>query len=120
MGNITGQSRIDLIETVYLQNHWWYDGTEIIELDIRWHELLPSFGHVLYEDLPVYCEWDETSAAAVIPAQEEVFFLGTDAKQWFLVKGKDGSQGYMLVEDGNIEKLNKPAQEVFSGLQFSD
>lgn len=119
-GGITGCSRIDLIETSYLQNRWWYDGSRLINLDMGWYDFLPSFGHVLYEDLPVYCERDETSVTTVIPAQDEVFFLGTDREQWILVKGKDGSRGYMLVENGNIVELNKPAKEVFSDLQFSD
>lgn len=120
MGNITGQSTTDLIETAYLQDNRWYDGTGIIDLGIPWRDFLPSFSHALYEDLPVYCEWDGTSAMTVIPAQEEVFFLGTDTKQWILVKGKDGSQGYMLVEDGDIAQLGKPAQQVFSDLRFFD
>lgn len=108
---------------MYLQEYFnrctWYDGSEIIDLDIRWYDFLPSFSHTLYEDLPVYFEQEETSAAAVIPAQEEVFFLGTDAEHWILVKGKDGSQGYMFVENGRITTLDKPAEEVFSNLQFS-
>lgn len=120
LGNITGEARVDLIETAYLQDNWWYDGSGILDLDIRWHDFLPSASHILYEDLPVYCEWDETSATAVIPAQEEVFFLGTDMERWILVKGKDGSQGYMIVEDGKIAELNKPAEDVFSGLYFFD
>lgn len=74
----------------------------------------------MYEALPVYCEPDEVSAITVIPAQEEVFFLGTDAERWILVKGRDGSQGYMLVEDGIITGLGKPAENVFSDLQFFD
>lgn len=119
-GGITGCSQADLIETAYLWERWWYDGSRIIELDLRWGDFLPSFGRTLYEDLPVYCEMEETSATTVIPAQEEVFFLGTDRERWILVKGKDGSQGYMLVENGNIVELNKPADQVFSGLQFSD
>lgn len=119
-GGITGCLRIDLIETAYLQDYKWYDGNRIIDFDMQWYNFLPSFGHILYEDLPVYCEWEETSATTMIPAQDEVFFLGTDMEQWILVKGKDGSQGYMLVKDGNIVELNKPAEEVFSGLQFSD
>lgn len=120
VGNIAGEARVDLIETAYLQDNWWYDGSRILDLDIRWHDFLPSDSHILYEDLPVYCEWDETSATAVIPAQEEVFFLGTDMERWILVKGKDGSQGYMIVEDGKIAELNKPADDVFSGLYFFD
>ena len=119
-GGINGYSQTDLIETAYMQDHRWYDGSRIIDLGTRWHDFLPSYGHILYEDLPVYCEWEETSAMTVIPAQEEVFFLGTDGENWILVKGKNGNQGYMLIEDGNIVELNKPADQVFSGLQFSD
>lgn len=119
-GGIYGCSRIDLIETAYLRDRWWYDGSRILDLDLRWHDFLPSRGHALYEDLPVYCELEETSATTVIPAREEVFFLSTDGERWILVKGKNGNQGYMLVKDGNIVALNKPADQVFSGLQFSD
>lgn len=62
---------------------------------------------------------EKTSAGTVIPAQAEVFFLAADKERWILVKGKDGSQGYMLIEEGRIVGLDKPAEEVFSGLQFS-
>lgn len=96
-----------------------YDGSRIVDLGTGWYDFLPSFGHVLYEELPVYCEWDETSATTVIPAQEEVFFLGTDGERWILVKGKDGSQGYMLLDNNKIMELNKPVEEVFGGLHFS-
>lgn len=119
-GGIVGQSRTDLIETAYVEDNRWYDGSRIVDLGIKWYDFLPNFGHVLYEDLPVYCEWDDTSATTVIPAQDQVFFLGTDAERWILVKGKDGSQGYMTVDGGIIGGLNKPADQVFSGLQFSD
>lgn len=118
-GGITGCSWTDLIGTAYVQDYRWYDGSRIDDMDLGWYDFRPSFGHALYEDLPVYCEREETSAAAVIPSQEEVFFLGTDRERWILVKGKDGSQGYMLVEDGIVAGLNKSPEEVFSGIQFS-
>lgn len=118
-GGVTGYSQIDLIETAFVQEYWRFDGIRITEAAMGSYDLLPSFGHVLYEDLPVYCEQDETSAGTVIPAQEEVFFLATDRERWILVKGKDGSRGYMLIENGMIGGLDKPAEEVFSGLQFS-
>lgn len=81
-GGINGYSQIDLIETAYLRAHRWYDGSRIVDQGLRWYDFLPSYGHVLYEDLPVYCEQEETSATTVIPAQEEVFFLGTDGERW--------------------------------------
>lgn len=118
-GGITAYSQADMLETTFLQRNFWYDGSRIVYLDQGWYDYLPFSAHELYEDLPVYCEMDETSVMTVIPAQEEVFFLGTDIRSWILVKGKDGNQGYMLVEDDNIVELGKPAEEVFSGLQFS-
>lgn len=118
-GNISGCLQTDLIETAYVQGSWRYDGEWITHWDWGWYDYLPTFGHALYEDLPVHFEPEETSAVTVIPAQEEVFFLGTDMERWILVKGKDGSQGYMHVENGNIAELHKPAGEIFSGLMFS-
>lgn len=120
-GGITGRAPMDLLETAFLQYNCRYDGVRILDSETAWYEYdyLLSRSHTLYEDLPVYCEREETSAMTVIPAQEEVFFLGTDGEQWILVKGRDGSRGYMLVEDGRIVTLDKPAEEVFSGLQFS-
>lgn len=119
-GGITGRSRIDLLETAYIQDRRWYDGSRIIDLGLGWYDILPSFGHILYEDLPIYLELEETSPTTVIPAREEVFFLGTDRERWIQIKGKNGSEGYILVEAGNIVALNKPADQVFLGLQFSD
>lgn len=119
-GGIIGHQRIDLIETAYLQDYWRYDGDRIIYMDLGWYDFLPTYGHILYEDLPVYCEREVSSGVFVIPAQEEVYFLGSDLYQWILVKGKDGSMGYMLVGDGNIVELDKPADQVFSDLYFFD
>lgn len=122
MGNVTGRVRMDLMETVYL------DGIYRYNQDIQWisydsaflHDMRPSRSHVLYEDLPVYFAPDKESSMAVIPAQEQVFFLASDMYQWILVKGKDGKKGYMLLEDGKVADLEKPAEEVFSDLYYAD
>lgn len=119
-GSINGCLQTDLIECADVQGCWRYDDEGIVLWDWGWYDYLPDRSHKLYEDLPVYFEREETSATTVIPAQEQVFFLGTDMERWILVKGKDGSQGYMAVEDGNIVGLNKPAGEVFSDLYFYD
>ena len=61
---------------------------------------------------------DETSVMKTIPAQNEVFFMGPDLTEWILVKGKDGSRGYMRIVDGRITTLNKKADRVFSDLYY--
>lgn len=46
--------------------------------------------------------------------------MGTDLTEWILVKGKDGSSGYMRIVDGKITALNKKADGVFSDLYYYD
>ncbi len=119
-GVIAGRQRMDLIETAYLRGYWCYIRRRIIYQDLGWYDFLRVGEHALREDLPVHYERDESSETMVIPAQERVFFLGSDRKQWILVKGKDGGKGYMLVQDGKIAELGKSADEVFSDLYFFD
>lgn len=123
MGNIIGRTRMDLIETAYLEDLYRYDrATRWVRYDgsIFMHDMLPTQSHVLHEDLTVRFSMSEDSSKMVIPAQEQVFFLQSDMQQWILVKGKDGKKGYMLVKDGEIVDMGKPAEEVFSELRFFD
>lgn len=62
---------------------------------------------------------DEGSLTTIIPAQEEVFFRGTDGKEWVFIKAKDGSRGYVHIVDGVIEGLDKAPDDVFSDMGFS-
>lgn len=120
-GNITGMTRMDLIETAYLEGYWYLEDDKICEqTEVSWHNMLPSSGHTLYVDLPVYCSMDDTSASDTIPAGTQVYFLGSDMKEWILVRGKDGTQGYIHVKDGSILGLDQPADVVMSDLYFFD
>lgn len=117
---IAGMGWVNLIETAPLINYWRYDSEKewIVYQDYGWYEYQPGKSHELYVDLPVRSERDAESVLITIPAQEQVYFLGTDNWEWIQVKGKDGSIGYMQVKDGIIVELNKPAAEVFSDLHF--
>lgn len=121
-GGITGLTRTDLIETAYLAGYWWYDRSkgQLVYQDTGLYAYLPAGGHTLYEDLPVYCLPNATSGTSVIPAQAQVYFLKTDMREWILVKGKEGGEGYMRVADGKIVDLGKPAEQVFSDLYYFD
>lgn len=121
-GGVTGNMRIDLIDTAFVRDYSWYDREKdwIVSQDTGWSEYSMRRPHQLYEDLTVYYDMDETSETTVIPPQEKVFFIGTDRYEWILVKGKDGSKGYMQVKDGKIVGLNKSADQVFSDLYYFD
>ena len=116
--NVTGVMRVDVIESCYGFADWWYDheNKQLVLQDIGNYTLLPEESKKLYVNLPVYTEMDLSSPKKLIPAQDEVFFLSTDGKEWVQVKGKDGSKGYMHVIDYKIDDLDKEASEVFSNL----
>lgn len=121
-GTVKGIGRADLINTCFAYKYWYYDyeNKKLEESDTGYFPLVLQGSHELYEDLPVYLECDENSTQSTIPAQERVFFLATDGKEWILVRGKDGSKGYMHIVDGKVSGLSKEASEVFSDLFFAD
>lgn len=121
-GFITGEYRIDFTHTSHVYDSWWYDqdGRKLVQEESGYYKFVPERAHALSEDLTVYQEMNETHMKNVLPAQDKVFFLETDGKEWVLVKGKDGTKGYMHIVDGKISGLSKAPGEVFSGLDFVD
>lgn len=119
---ITGEYRIDFTHTSHVYDSWWYDqdGQKLVQEEPGYYKFVPEGAHALSEDLTVYQEMDETHMKNVLPAQDKVFFLETDGKEWVLVKGKDGTEGYIHIVDGKISGLSKEPGEVFSGLDFVD
>lgn len=121
-GSVTGIVRVDLIETAYVEGCWYYDYDEgkLEYEDNGWHPYASFQSHELYADLPVHSQMDVSSKGSMIPAQKEVYFTLTDGEEWILVKGKDGSSGYVQVKDEKVVELDKPASEVFSDLYYFD
>ena len=118
--SIVGTKRVDLIESAYIEAYYLYDMQERkiknIELEsyaYKWFE-----AHELFMDIPLYYTTDEKSPTRMLKAQKEVFFIETDGKEWILVRGKDGTEGYIYVKDGKITNIGLPAEEVFSELYF--
>lgn len=118
--SVIGTGRTDLIETAYVDIYYWYDRIEwtIERLDLGLNKYKSYQPHELYVDLPVYFRMDTESPMVTIPAQKEVYFIETDLEEWILVRGKDGTQGYIQVKDGNVQNVGAPAEEVFSDLYF--
>ena len=120
LNSVIGVIQRELIESAYVYAYYWYnsvEGTlELMErtsMDYTWFD-----AHELYVDLPVYYSRDEASPTLTMQAQEEVFFISTDCKEWILVRSKDGVEGYIHIEDGQILNIGLPAEEVFSDLYF--
>lgn len=121
-GYVISESRMDFTHTSRVYDYWWYDeeGQKLTHDEVGYYEIVPEAAHALAEDITVYQEMDETHMRNVLPAQEQVFFLETDGKEWVLVKGKNGTKGYMHIVDGKIAGLSQTPGEVFSGLDFVD
>lgn len=121
-GNVMGIKSLELPHACYGYGNWWYDveSRKLEKQELGCYRLLPEGAHELYEDLTVYRDIDEIGMKAIIPAQKKVFFMEVyteDGKDgWVLVKGKDGTKGYIHIVDGKIEGLSKEPAEVFSGM----
>lgn len=119
---VTSRLRMDLIETTYLNGYCWYDsdaGT-IEESDIGIYKYQNYKAHELYVDLPVYADMDQESPLRMIAAGQKVYFLESDMQEWILVRAKDGTQGYIRIEDGNVLNVGTSADAVFSDLDYFD
>lgn len=128
--NVKGTICLDMPHTCYGYSYWWYDtdNRKLVEEEPGYYSLVPEGSHQLYEDLTVYQYTDEKGLKTIIPAQEKVFFMEvymeTEKEGWVLVKGKDGSKGYIHVVDGKITgtdnyRQSKELGEVFSDIHFA-
>lgn len=130
--SVKGMVCLDFPHTCYGYGYWNYDleNKKLLEDESTWYELAPESPHQLYEDLTVCHDADENSMKSIISAQEKVFFMEVwmedekDGKSgWILVKGKDGSKGYIHVVDGKVMGLgyseDKELGEIFSDIRFS-
>lgn len=122
LSGVYGTVRSDLIETAYLRGYWWYDSTnmELVSMDIGWYDYEYFKPHELFMDIPLYTSADSSADTVLLTKQDEVYFLQSDLEAWILVRGKDGTEGYIFIEDGNVKNVGRPAEEVFSDLAFFD
>lgn len=118
---VTGTIRADLIHTCYANADWRYDvnNNKLVFQEDGYYPLVEK-PHILYVDLPVYYEMNVDSVTSIIKAQQEVFFVSTDAKEWIGVKGKDGTKGFMHIKNQKVIPLGREATDVFSNIFFAD
>ena len=118
--SVLGTSQIDLIESAFVYTYYWYntnEGTlesmERVRSEYTWYD-----AHELYVDIPVYYRPNTDSPILTLQAGQDVYFIVTDCKEWILVRGANGVEGYIQVKDGQILNIGLPAEEVFSELYF--
>ena len=118
--SVIGTSQLDLIHSAYVYTYYWYNSSERtlermerVSSNYTWQH-----PHELYVDIPVYYSMDESSPVITMQAQESVYFISTDCKEWILVRDGNGVQGYIHVKDGQVLNIGLPAEEVFSELYF--
>lgn len=131
-GTLTGIVPLEFPYTCHGYGEWWYDveSGKLQKQEMGYWRLVPEGAHELYEDITVYLDTDEIGTKTIIPAQEKVFFMEVfteDGKDgWALIKGKDGTKGYIHIVDGKIaanEDRGEPSRElgeIFSGLKSED
>ena len=119
-GCVKGVTRVDLINTCFAYNNWYYDYDEkkFTTSENQMLTMVPSTNYRLKEDLEVRMEQRPDSATKIMKAQD-IFFMETDGLEWIKIKGKDGSEGYLYIIDGKIEGTQIVPQDVIDGLFFA-
>ena len=120
-GNVSSPMTLDFTHTSCVYGSWWYDyDNQKLEFqDTGFFRYVPGDIHQLYEDIVVYKRQDENASRTVLPAQENVSFIATDGKEWILLRGKDGTEGYLRIVDGKIAENGQEMENVFSDMFFS-
>ena len=118
--SVIGTTRVDLIESAFVDAYYWYNSEEgTLERMERISSKFTGYeAHELYVDIPVYYSADVKSPMLTVKAGETVYFIETDCKEWILVRGANGVEGYIQVKDGQVLNIGVPAEEVFSELYF--
>lgn len=118
--SVVGTGRVDLIETAYVDAYYWYNGenSKIEKANTGLYNYKWFHPHELYVSIPIYASNDENAPMIMLAAQKEVFFMKTDGVEWILVRGSDGTEGYIQIKDGEVLNIGLPAEEVFSDLYF--
>ncbi|MBQ5673477.1 MAG: hypothetical protein IIV45_00060, partial [Lachnospiraceae bacterium] len=119
-GCVTGITRVDLINTCFAYNSWYYDYEEkkLTTVEGQMLNMVPSTDYRLKEDLEVRIAQAPEAATKIMKAQD-IFFMETDGVEWIKIKGKDGSEGYLYIIDGKIEGTQIVPQDVIDGLYFA-
>ncbi len=121
-GRVIGRVRADLLGTNYGYGSWWYDYTngELVLQNTGAFYLEPWYAHKLLVDLPVYLAQDTESATVVMEADQIVYFLRSDGKEWVQIRDQNGTEGWVHVKSFSIENVSMGMDSVFEGIQFFD
>ncbi len=117
---VIGTNQLELIESAYVHAYYWYnskenklEAMERVSSNYTWYD-----AHELYVDIPIYYSPDTDAPLLTLQAGEMVYFIATDCREWILIRGGNGVEGYIQVKDGQILNIGLPAEEVFSDLYF--
>ncbi len=120
-GSVKGELRTELTHSASCYATWYYDyDNQILKLqDTGMMQMVPDGGHRLLEDIELYVTNSTDSAKITLKAQDQVFFMETDAKEWVKLKGKDGTIGYAHITDHKIDGVEKDPTEIIEGIHFA-
>lgn len=120
-GCVRGVIRTDLINTCFSYATWYYDYEEKkLEInDDQVFTMVPTGAYKLKKDIEVHTDQNPESSMKIMKAQD-IFFMETDGLEWIKIKGKDGNEGYLYIdEEGKIEETKENPQDIIEGLFFA-
>ena len=119
---VMGRVRSDVLETAYGYGVWYpdYFTGELVYSENTYVELEPWYSHVLLADVPIHYSRDLDSAGEVLTEGQTVYFIATEGNHWTLVRGEDGTEGWVYSENAVVTEIGMQSEEVFEGAFFYD
>ncbi|MBQ8262214.1 MAG: YARHG domain-containing protein [Lachnospiraceae bacterium] len=120
--HVMGRVRSDVLETAYGYGVWYpdYSTGELVYSENTYVELEPWYSHVLLADVPIHYSRDLDSAGEVLTEGQTVYFIATEGNHWTLVRGEDGTEGWVYSENAVVTEIGMQSEEVFEGAFFYD
>ena len=128
-GGVIGYNRCMTLDVHEYLEYYWYDyENRRLELQVGadGHIDLPR-SHRLLTDLPLHYAMDQASDTFVIPEGSKVFIKRCFGKNWVLVHGPNGAEGYLHYDKNRedaifpyLDELETDADCVFEGLLVYD
>ena len=128
-GLIRCSFRADMIQSEWAWGYYEWNGSEIMRREDEiyyycqsasgWREEY-NIPLVLLREITVFSERSESSEAFVLKPQE-VRNVATDHVEWILLEGRDGTKGWIRVEDFSYFPSEEASSlELFEGLSMVD
>lgn len=120
-GIISSEGTLNVVQTWLSDFRYTISGNEIVvkEADMYYTDLKNNQGNALLVDIYVYDQMNSSAKPTILKANDgPVLLVGTDNKEWLMIRTKDNKIKYVLIKDGF--SISTPKGDLESSAVFAD